>query len=137
MVYGTNNCNQKFDYSRLQFLPKVIDMLADAVDVLIWIINHYFSYTLKRTFWTSYCQNVQHDNFHETHVIIKPCHFPEAGWTVVDTLCHSRLIVVDRVNENRFVVDYGKELTYLILLYSTGLDSFCGKSGFLLARPDK
>lgn len=35
MVYGTNNCNQKFDYSRLQFLPKVIDMLADAVDVFI------------------------------------------------------------------------------------------------------
>lgn len=38
-----------------------------------------FSHAFKRPFWTSYLQNVQHDNFHETHVTIKPCHFPEAG----------------------------------------------------------
>lgn len=65
--------NKKF-----KFVPKAMDkmmqwMFCYELSIII------FSYTLKRTFWTGYFQDVPHDNFHETHVIITPCHFPEAG----------------------------------------------------------
>jgi len=42
LVYRTNIMQSKVWPLKTTVYPKVIDMLADAVDVLIWIINHYF-----------------------------------------------------------------------------------------------